>query len=493
MIKNIRFNTYLFISVFIALCTTFSYYSFTFFIGNHDWDWVKGTSQVLSLSTGLFEARFGKFILNVLLFSGHIFPILNNLISFLLLSIGAVLICKYLNITQTFNAVIVSFFITLSPYILGWLYFPINILGNFSAVVFVPSALLLIESKNKIYTKPCAILLLILALGVYPSTAEMMFILFATKNILTPSKTYKQQLANFSYIFISLIAFKLLIIILSKLNIVYQDHYNMQTNSIFYILTHIITFIKLFFSQLFITLPFFPISLKLTGALIVLLAFVSSFKNLNNIIQWLIIFFATIFTSVLTTHIDDTAFMPRVNFYGLNFLYASSIAILLSKPNKYKNLGFALAILYILLSINQNFYAQKVWNLGLRAEINLTQRISKQIEDNNPKTPLIPVFTDELSLRYRYYNTPFQKNSPYLLERSFIVRHIPSGMYNFYSINQMFYGYSQIRELTPNIYSYLENALHPWPHKESIYQDDTYAIIMLTKQGIKAIQSQLPK
>ena len=98
----------LFLSVFVALNITFLYYNFIFFIGNHDWDWVKGTTQVLSLNTGLFEARFAKFIFNTMLFSGHIFPIINNIVSFSFLSIGAVFICKYLKINNLIHSIIIS-------------------------------------------------------------------------------------------------------------------------------------------------------------------------------------------------------------------------------------------------------------------------------------------------------------------------------------------------------------------------------------------------
>ena len=47
----------LFWLVFAALNLVFLYYQVTFFIGNHDWDWVKGTTQVLRWDTGLFEGR----------------------------------------------------------------------------------------------------------------------------------------------------------------------------------------------------------------------------------------------------------------------------------------------------------------------------------------------------------------------------------------------------------------------------------------------------
>ncbi|MBQ8750646.1 MAG: hypothetical protein IJZ30_03300 [Alphaproteobacteria bacterium] len=489
LLKN---NMYLFFSVFITLNIIFLYYTTTFFIGNHDWDWVKGTTQVLSLSTGMFEARFGKFILNVLLFSGHIFPILNNFVSFILLSIGAVLLAKYWNINKLLSAFIVSISFTATPFILGWLYFPINILGNFSAIPLVVGGLILIE-KEKILPKIIALLFFILALGVYPSTMEMIFIVFFVRQIILKETNIRKVLKSFSIIILSLAIFKLLLIVLAHYHLIMSNYYNMELNSINDIIRKIPEFIKLFFSQLWTTIPFFPRMLKLTGGIIVILALSSTIKNIRNIIFWFIICGATILSSVLTSNINETALMPRVNFYGLNFLYAGSIAILLMQKTIWRNFGYLFGLIYLVLSINESIYAQKVWHLGKISETNLVMRMSSRIEEKSKILPLTPILTDEISLRPKYYYNKFDKTTPYILERSFIVRHIPSGMFNFYAPNTLFYGSSQIRELTPDLYNYLRTVDTPWPNDKGLYIDNEYAVIMSTRKGIEAIKAQLPK
>ena len=85
----------LFVWVFAALNLVFLYYQSTLFIGNHDWDWVKGTTQVLQWNTGLFEGRYGKFILNVTLFGGQILPLLNSWVAFALLAVGTTMLACY--------------------------------------------------------------------------------------------------------------------------------------------------------------------------------------------------------------------------------------------------------------------------------------------------------------------------------------------------------------------------------------------------------------
>lgn len=97
-------------------------------------------------------------------------------------------------------------------------------------------------------------------------------------------------------------------------------------------------------------------------------------------------------------------------FYGLNFLYAGAAAVLLSGSRWQRNVGLVLAGLFLLLSVRQDFYAQKVWQLGKTAEERLVERVSAQIEAVRPHTePLTPVVAGELPLRPRYYaeNMPF--------------------------------------------------------------------------------------
>ncbi len=482
----------LFLSIFMALNIVFLPYIFSFFIGNHDWDWIKGVSQVLSLNTGMFEARFGKFILNVALFSGHIFPILNTVVSFLFLTLGTIFLIHYFNIKKLKTKILIGLIAVLQPYILGWLYFPINTLGNFSAVLFVLTSLILSEKKS-IYSSIIAILFFILALGVYPSIMEMMLIVFSIKHIInnSPKKVF---LKSFSTIIISLILFKILLVILGYYKLINTDYYNLKTTSIIYILQNLTEYIKLFFTQLVLSIPFVPKSLKLISLIALILAILTSSKNKKDIFLWFIALSSTILSAVLTPNIEEVAYQPRVNFYGLGYLYIGAYSIILQSSHKFiKNVGFVLSIAYLILCINQNLYAQKVWNFGQRAEVNLIIRMSDRIEERASHLPIIPILADEISLRPRYYKEKYDKPSPYLLERSFIIRHIPSGMFNFYAPYEVFYKMSQISSLTPDLYNYLQTTSAIWPNKNSIYIDNNYAIIISTPKGLTAIKNQLPK
>lgn len=488
--KTNIFDFKLWLILFTAISLVFSFYYITFFWGNHDWDWIKGTTQVLSLSTGMFEGRFAKFILNVFLFGGHILPILNNIVAFALFALGTALLVEYWQIKDIKAKIVIALIPMLSPFILGWLYFPINILGNFSAVALVSGGLLLSKSQKNIYNI-FAIICFFLALGVYPSCAEMIIVCFCFRHILTKKIDYNEFKKSLFLIVSAFILFKLFLLIFTKKGWIVSDYYNLQTHSLQEIAINLPHIIKLVFAQLVETIPFMPFFTKLIGALIIILAIFSHHKGWQHIVLWLGIFFATVLSSALTTTPSETEFMPRVNFYGLNFLYTGALAVLLQNKNWQRNVGVFLSVLLLFSYIKADLYAQKVWFLGKKAEENLIERISLRI-DSQIKSLRIPVVSGEISLRPHYYRETYQKNSPYILNTSFMVRHIPSGIFNFYAHQPLFYGLSRISILSDELRAYLLAANQPWPAEKSIYIDENYTIILLTPQGIDAIRAQLP-
>ncbi|MBR5598878.1 MAG: hypothetical protein IKW39_02430, partial [Alphaproteobacteria bacterium] len=213
----------------------------------------------------------------------------------------------------------------------------------------------------------------------------------------------------------------------------------------------------------------------------------------RNIIFWMLAFLSTILSAILAKNPLDVAFMPRINFYGLNFLYCGAFAYLLMQKKAVRNLGLVLSIFYMFISVEQNFYAQKVWELGRIAEINQTARILNRLEPKAKHLPLTPVFTDTISLRSKYYHEKYDIKSPYILEKSFTIRHIPSGIYNFYAVSDVFNKTTQISDLTPELEYFLSTSTAIWPDENSIYIDDKYFVIMMTQLGTQAIKSQLPK
>lgn len=479
---------------FSALNLVFLPYQVDFFIGNHDWDWVKGTSQILQWNTGLFEGRYAKFILNTLLFGGQILPLVNTLTAFALLALGVAWLSRYWQIKGGVAGLSVILLPVLMPFILGWLYFSINIIGNFAAVALGTGGLLLAE-KSGIKAKSGAVVCFIAALGVYPSVIELLVVCACCRYILKPSAKIKEIGVTFGCVGVSVLIFKGILVALSLNGYLYEAHYNLQTVSIREFLARLPEVINLCCRQLLITIPFMESGLKNTGAVLVIGAvWLSCRQNgLKSLLLWGMAIGATGLSAGLSVNMEEVAFMPRVNFYGLNFLYAGAAAVWLTSKKIWRNGGLLLGGIMLWLAVNSDFAAQKAWILGARAEKLLVERISSRIEEKTTIRPLTPIMAGELSLRRRYYDGQYKLSSPYVLAKPFVVRHIPSGMYNFYAVSPLFTANAQITTLTPALAEYLRAEAAVWPAEKSLYVGDGYAVMILTKEGRAAIQAQLPR
>ncbi len=494
----------LFLWVYATLNLVFLYYQGTFFIGNHDWDWVKGTTQVLNLGTGLFEGRYSKFILNTVLFGGQIMPLLNTWLAFALLAFGASLLPHYWQIKGRTAQTMVALLPALLPFVLGWLYFPINILGNFMAVPAVIGGLILVERKEKVAIIT-GMLCFLLALGVYPSVVETMIVCWAVRCLLASADERRKQGQALVCIIVSLIIFAILLKILKAASIVYADHYNMQTASLWEMFVRLPAMSVLILEQLADSVPFQPSSLKICGLILIVAAFICSLQHAVSVIKvlllWSIALGATVLSAWVAVVSDEVAYMPRINFYGLNFIYAGAAAILWSSDkNIWKNIAFVVGSIMLFLAVNADVAAQKVWQAGKIAEERLVERISSRLDEQGAirwetglRTPWIPVIAGELPLRPRYYGRPYEHSGSYVLNASFIVRHIPSGMFNFYAASPVFAGLSQIREITPAMRAFLTQDGRPWPAVSSVFLDENYAIVLLTVEGLAAIRNQMPQ
>lgn len=479
---------------FSALNLVFLPYQLDFFIGNHDWDWVKGTNQILQWDTGLFEGRYAKFILNTLLFGGQILPLVNTLTSFALLALGVVWLNKYWRGGEGVAGLLIILLPVLMPFILGWLYFSINIIGNFAAVALGTGGLLLAE-KDGVKAKSGAIVCFLAAFGVYPSVIEMLVECICFRYILKPPAEIKEMRGTLGCIGLSVLIFKGILIALSLNGYLYEAHYNLQTVSIREFLSRLPEVVNLCGRQLLTTIPFMESGLKNTGVILVIGAvWLSCRQNgLKNLLLWVMAIGATSLSAGLSVNMEEVAFMPRVNFYGLNFLYVGAAAVWLTSQKIWRNCGLLLSGTMLWYAVNSDYAAQKAWIFGARAETLLMERISSRIEEKTDVKPLTPIMAGEISLRRRHYNGQYELSSPYVLAKPFVVRHIPSGMYNFYAASPLFTANAQITTLTPVLAEYLRAEAEVWPTEKSLYVGDGYAVMILTKEGLRAIQAQLPR
>ena len=491
---------------YMVINFVFLYHTLNFMWGNHDVQFVK--SELL-LSSGLFEGRFTQFIPYRLFVNGQILPILNNLFGFLFLTLGLWMLAKYWNIPKTLtNYTLFIIFFATEPYTLSWLYFTHYtiscLLWVFVAVLGLYLAEYIKDSAQKLTLSIISTLCFYVTLGGYPPIINTFFVclagrltiayLFEKQNIKTLFHTYKYTLLN---IIITAVLFKLTLKLVNPNNV-----YNLETTPLSDIFSKFFETIKISLNQFTLTLPFMEKGYKTLLLLLVITAFIGALIKAPTLKNRLITFFlisATVWAASLTTFVSvpHTEYVARIDFYGLAFVYAFALALLL----KYKRpLSQSLCLIFMLLLIPLNvlndYRALKIWQQGFEAEFQILEQITERIENHpnfNPNTKYHFYQIGDISLRRKYYHEKFDKNEPFLLNLPYLAMWQGGPLLEFYSpFNYIDHTTSlSPDDITPDVYNFIIHEAKPWPHPNSIFIKDNVLLVVYNQIGLNEFQNKI--
>lgn len=494
----------------IALNIIFLYHGTNFMFGDHDWKYLKND---IPLNSGLFEARFSQFLLINGLSYGKILPIINNFLGFCGFCLGISLLAKYWEIPHTPKSYITfSLFTSLTPYILSFMYFAFLVIPCLSWNAFIIGGLLIStkEQKFSILKTLTASTIFMLALGGYPPVINLYATALCTKLFLDsylkklPLKelllTHRYSVINF---LLGAFFYKLCIIYFTKTGAINPNYYNLQTIPFNQYLDKFILISKDLFKQFTVTLPFIEAPYKLTTLIIILLAITSlivkSSKNhpnkLISTIFFIGIFYSALITLFLSTSIKETEFSPRIDFFGLLYVYSAMLCIIMHLKLKFaQNLAFICCLFSIFINTNTLLNAQKVWKLGFETELNLHKRVNKRYENSplfNQYGKYIIVQGGSPSFRHKYYTTPYSHTSDDLLDISYVPAMNSGVMLNYYTSPEYADTTAYVYTFRPDAQAieYLKTA-SPWPSINSTYIGGYYIIKILDQQGLNYLRSQ---
>lgn len=493
-----------FIAAFALINLIFLFHTINFMFGDHDWNYIRSANY---WHEGAFEGRPLHFLLQTLFFGGHVLPILNNLFSFAALSLSGLLLAKYWKVPlTTLNYTLFATFTAALPLTMVWLFYAKDCLINLSLPLIVVLGLLSAESllKNKKYMMHLiAIALFYFAFSSYAAVINLIavcllgrvLIEYATGEKLT--KIIKEKSIVIADILIALVLFKLTLHFLSL-----SSDYNTATITLDILPQKFVATITVMFTQFVTPIPFMEYKYKILLLILCLFGVACLLYNTNikrlPLIVLLILgmlfsaklaFFIADERGKILAEMENFAFVPRLDFYGLSYLYAFGLALILlkSKENSYK-VGVTFAIILTFMSGVRDMYAQKVWKLGFDAEMKAHERIVNRIEQ-------MPIFHADrkykilqlgsLSLRKNYYREQTgEQTSLDLLSTSFTPQYMSRIVYNFYYPQDIFYGNADIGELSAQGREYIQYQAKPWPSPDSIFIDGDIIIVVLTEEGL---------
>lgn len=491
----------------------FVFHSINFMFGDHDWTNLRGETPWNAAS---FEGRPTHFMLQAILFDGQILPLLTNILSFAALALSGVLLAYYWRLPlNTFNYVVFAVFVGTLPYTLVWLYYAKDTLANLSLPLFCVGGLLASDfadrSKKPLYHL-VAIALFFYAFSCYAAIINMIGVCLLGSMMLSYSdketsllKIVQAKVFTVVDILIALLSFKLMLEVM-RLG---ADNYNTQTIDLAYLPEKLADTCRAMIMQFVVELPFMELKYKIL-LLVMFLSGVTALiwkSGLEKLLPQILGITAVLFASKFAYFIADErgqilaqmenfAYVPRLDFYGLVYVYALGVAGLLMLPaGKIRKLGVIFIVAVIFMSFVRDMHAQKVWKLGFDAEMKTHERIVSRIEqhpDFRPGVKYRLLQVGSLSLRSNfYYQREEEEISLDLLSTSFTPEFMSRIVYNFYYPQDLFYNNASVRELSPAGIEFLQKYARPWPSLQSIYIDGDIIIVVLTDEGISKMFSKL--
>ena len=198
-------------------------------------------------------------------------------------------------------------------------------------------------------------------------------------------------------------------------------------------------------------------------------------------------------TLFLSPSLEQTEFSPRIDFFGLMYVYSAMLCIILKSTNQtLKNITTILVLLSIILNINTLFEAQKVWKLGFDAELNLYKRVEKRFKSSpsfSQHKKYIIIQAGSPAFRNRFYHTPYKINSDDLLSISYVPGMNSGVMFNYYSdpeyADTTSYVYTFIPDDTAK--QFINNA-KIWPSTQSTMVGNYWIMLILDKYSLESLK-----
>lgn len=490
---------------FALINLAFLFHTVNFMFGDHDWNYVRTANY---WSEGTFEGRPLHFVLQSLFFGGEVLPILNNLFSFAALALSGILLAKYWKIPfSKLNYILFAVFTAVLPYTMVWLFYAKDTLINLSLPLICVCGLLAadyaVKAKKPLYHL-LALALFYFAVASYAAVINLLGVCFLGGIMLAYSNReakiiplMKAKIMPALDMLAALVLFKLTLVILPV-----DTGYNTQTVALDYLPQKLAETVSAMFAQFTAPLPFMEYKFKLLLLLLSLFGFTLLLVRggKGRVLPQTVLVLGVLFASKLAffmadergqilAEMENFAFVPRLDFYGLVYIYALALAcVLCTSLAKLRKAGVVLAVIIAFMSGVRDMYAQKVWKLGFDAEMKAHERIVSRLEtmpNFYPERRYRLLQVGSLSLRKNFYlKQDAEETSLDLLTTSFTPQFMSRIVYNFYYPEDVFYNNAVKEELSPKGREWLLFKAKPFPNKESIYIDGDIVIIVLTQEGL---------
>lgn len=380
--------------VWLILAAVFLTYWSSFFLGNHDFRFMR---YGVPLEAGVFEGRFTQFLPSWLLTGGHILPAFNVLLGFAFFAQAAVRLAEWYGLSERYRDVLpFTLLIVLNPYVLTQLYYVHQILSIFVwhflcvwGVIWIDRAVLATEEGKKGTGYAAAgMSALFVSLGGYTAALELVLTICAGKfwlDILRAEKSVKAIFRHYlklgAGVMAALLCYAAVIWEMKRRNLIFLGMYNVQTLPLRDMPEK---FLQRWHKPWEILYSVFPYESPLAGygflllAVAALAASLGRRKFLWGALCLIVSVYLAFFLAFITPHDFFDTF--RIHFFSVPYLTAVLFVIAFScGGNGSRNLALAAAAVMMCVYIRTDIYAQKIWLLGNRQDELYVERIKQDL------------------------------------------------------------------------------------------------------------------
>ena len=373
-----------------VLATVFSFYMVTFFLGNHDWQFIR---YDMPLGGGIWEARITQFVPPWLFSLGRMLPIWNTVLGFMFLSGATVLLAWWYALKPKMSHVVLfSLLIGLHPYVCASLYYAYLFLSfgcwHFLTVLGLVWAWQF-ANNHKFYYFIGAMVCLWCALAGYVACIELIGVLILGKLLLDcVAPIHKGFIKKWITFFLSVCAilcvYTLFIKLLLYMGILVSWMYNTQTLPFLEMILRFIDKWQVPFAVLNTDFPYIGSSLSLFFWCLVLVFNLALWQvfTLKKCILALFLETGIFYAAFAAAYISpsDIFYMFRVHAFSVPYLAAVMLAFILVKgQNLYRNVAYIISVCLLCVFMQCNFTAQKIWYLGHRQDDKAVERVKVEL------------------------------------------------------------------------------------------------------------------
>lgn len=391
--------------VWLILAVVFLIYWSSFFLGNHDFRFMR---YGVPLDAGVFEGRFTQFLPSWLLTGGHILPVFNVLLGFAFFALAAVRLAEWYGLPERYRDVLpFTLLIVLNPYVLTQLYYVHQILSIFVwhflcvwGVIWIDRAVLAAEDGKK--EAGCAagegkkaagyaaagISALFVSLGGYTAAFELVLTICTGKfwlDVLRAEKSVKAILGHYvklgAAVMAALLCYAAVIWEMKRQNLIYLGMYNVQTLPLWEVPER---FLQRWHKPWEILYSVFPYESPLAGYGFLLLAAaaLAASRGRRKFLWGAFCLIVSVYLAFFLAFIAPHDFFDtfRVHFFSVPYLIAVLLAVAVTCGGRgCRNMALAAAAVLVCVYAGTDFYAQKIWLLGNRQDEMYVERIKQDL------------------------------------------------------------------------------------------------------------------